>query len=220
MSISRRHISWLYPILVFSICGICFLSFSRLLLVWWKWDRVQASDGLWYVLLQGLRFDVVFIAQLIALPVVLVPFMCLHRTGLRWARRGMLIYFTILAGFLVYMESVTPNFIGQFDFRPSRLFLEYLIYPKEVFTMLIKAVPAQLAAVIIVTAVSAWQFARLLKRCAKSVQPSVFWSAPLLALRGLVVCVVAARSTLGHRPVNPSTVAFSSDPLVNSLPLS
>ena len=35
----------------------------------------------------------------------------------------------------------------------------------------------------------------------------------------LVVCFAAVRSTLDHRPVNPSTVAISKDPMVNELAL-
>lgn len=35
----------------------------------------------------------------------------------------------------------------------------------------------------------------------------------------LVVSVMAVRSTLDHRPVNPSTVAFSNDPLINTMAL-
>lgn len=35
----------------------------------------------------------------------------------------------------------------------------------------------------------------------------------------LLACAVGARSTIGHRPLNPSMVAFSTDPTVNTLPL-
>ncbi|SUQ23974.1 phosphoglycerol transferase [Vibrio mimicus] len=37
---------------------------------------------------------------------------------------------------VVYMEVATPPFIIEYDLRPNRLFVEYLIYPKEVFGML------------------------------------------------------------------------------------
>ncbi len=48
-------------------------------------------------------------------------------------------------------------------------------------------------------------------------------SIPVAALSSvafLLVCVMMARSTLDHRPVNPSNAAFSNDPLINTLPLS
>lgn len=37
---------------------------------------------------------------------------------------------------LVYMELATAPFIQEYDLRPNRLFVEYLIYPKEVMSML------------------------------------------------------------------------------------
>ncbi|MCV5949483.1 hypothetical protein OFN94_32235, partial [Escherichia coli] len=37
---------------------------------------------------------------------------------------------------LVYMELATAPFIQEYDLRPNRLFVEYLIYPKEVLSML------------------------------------------------------------------------------------
>ncbi|VEH67432.1 phosphoglycerol transferase [Rodentibacter pneumotropicus] len=36
------------------------------------------------------------------------------------------------------MEIATPAFIETYDYRPNRLFIEYLIYPKEVFSMLME----------------------------------------------------------------------------------
>jgi phosphoglycerol transferase MdoB-like AlkP superfamily enzyme len=37
---------------------------------------------------------------------------------------------------LVFLEAATPGFIGEYDVRPNRIFVEYLKYPNEVFSML------------------------------------------------------------------------------------
>ncbi|NMU53456.1 LTA synthase family protein, partial [Vibrio parahaemolyticus] len=42
---------------------------------------------------------------------------------------------------------------------------------------------------------------------------------PLLALFVVLFGVAGARSSLGHRPLNPAMVAFSNDPLLNDLAL-
>lgn len=42
---------------------------------------------------------------------------------------------------------------------------------------------------------------------------------PLLAIFVVLLCVAGARSSLGHRPLNPAMVAFSNDPLLNDLAL-
>ncbi|WJG09904.1 LTA synthase family protein [Aliiglaciecola sp. LCG003] len=216
----RDHYRWTLPILGFLACGLVFLSLSRALLVVWQLDRVAAVDGVWYVLLQGVRFDLVLLAQLIIIPVLLVPLLSLNRLTYAVTMPVLRIYFLIVAALLIFVECITPNFIGQYDFRPNVLMIEYLAYPKEVISMLLKAVPLQLFLAISVTATLTWYFGRLLKYFESQSRPAIFWSAPLLTVLGLILCVSAARSTVGHRPVNPSTVAFSSDTLVNSLPLS
>lgn len=48
--------------------------------------------------------------------------------------------------------------------------------------------------------------------------PKWYWR-PVIAMLVLAVGVMGARSTLGHRPLNPAMVAYSTDPLVNDLTL-
>lgn len=48
------------------------------------------------------------------------------------------IWLTFGSVFILFMELATPAFIETYDFRPNRLFIEYLIYPKEVFSMLME----------------------------------------------------------------------------------
>lgn len=216
----RAHLRWSYPILGFVACGLVFLSISRLVLTIWQIDRVNEVDGLWIVLLQGVRFDLVLLAQLVVIPTLLVPLLSIFKNGLKFVIPVQHYYLLILAGFLIYVEFITPNFIGQYDFRPNILMIEYLAYPKEVMSMLFKAVPLQLFLATAGTAILVWFFSKLLTFLESKTLCSVAWCAPIVAILGVLICISAARSTTGHRPVNPSTVAFSSDPLVNSLPLS
>ena len=37
---------------------------------------------------------------------------------------------------IALMEFATPQFLVEYDSRPNRLFIEYLVYPREVFAML------------------------------------------------------------------------------------
>ncbi len=219
-TLERDHFKWTYLILGFVACALIFLSVSRLLLIFWQIDRVTKVSGFWYVLAQGIRFDIVFLAQLIIIPVLLIPLFSVHKASFNFIIIATKYYFIIAAALLIFVEFITPNFIDQYDFRPNVLLIEYLAYPREVLSMLFKAVPLQLFFAITATAVLVWQFWKLMDRIQSKTVPSVVWSSPLLALLGIVLCIGGARSAVGHRPVNPSTVAFSSDPLVNSLPLS
>ena len=45
-------------------------------------------------------------------------------------------YFLIFLGGAIYMEIATYPFVAQYDVRPNFLFVEYLQYPKEVFSMI------------------------------------------------------------------------------------
>lgn len=216
----RHHFKWSIPLFVFLGTALLFLTLTRISLVIWQYDRVAEAQGLWFVIFQGIRFDLVLLAQLLAIPFIVMPFLALHEKTRSVMNIVLRVYLALLAGYLVFVEAVTPNFILQYDLRPNYLFVEYLIYPKEVFSMLIKTVPVQLGIAIGITVFLAWKMFILLKKQEQHSQNAVLWSAPLLSIAGIIVCLAFARSTLGHRPVNPSTVAFSSDPLINSLPLS
>jgi len=216
---ARSHLDCLKPFFAFLIPVLLLLSLSRAALVGWQFDRVAESDGFGFIFLQGVRFDLVSLGMLLAIPGILLPLLATNE----WTRRaGFLVvkyYFLLLTGLMVFMELATPNFIMQFDFRPNILFVEYLKYPREVLTMLLKAVPLQLSLALLATGLAVFLMHRLLTPLFDNARRSVVWTAPLLSFLMLLMCFMAARSTLDHRPVNPSTVAFSTDALVNTLPL-
>lgn len=59
-----------------------------------------------------------------------------NRLG-KLVNRFVRLWLTFGSTFIVFMELATPAFIETYDFRPNRLFIEYLVSPKEVFTMLL-----------------------------------------------------------------------------------
>ena len=216
----KSHLSWVTPVVDFSLCLLIFLSLSRILLLTWQFDRVSETGGVAFILLQGLRFDLILLAGLLIIPVTLLPLLVANRWSMKPTIWLFKVYLLVITVVLVFLELATPNFIIQYDFRPNILMVEYLKYPKEVLSMLLKAYPLQLLVSLVLTAAALLGMHRLLKSVFMKVQPSVTWSSPLFSVLVLLLCALTIRSTLDHRPVNPSTVAFSSSPLVNSLPLS
>lgn len=210
----------LLPLAAFFVVALALLFASRLVLVAWQWDRVSAVEGLWRVLGIGLRMDTALLCYLLMVPAALA--LLLPDRGWIGAagRRLILAWVALLAGVLTFMELATPSYIDQYGVRPSRIFLEYLIYPREVFSTLWAAykLPLILSPLVFAAAsVLAWRTGHRLARAAAP------WSLrrralvlPLL----LVLLVLGARSSLQHRPANASTAAFSSDPMVNDLALS
>src|SRR3546814_20924898 len=62
-----------------------------------------------------------------------------------------------------------------------------------------------------------WKLARQL--FAGGQAPSPWWQRAVFALLVLCLSALGARSTLGHRPLNPAMVAFCANPVVNQMTL-
>jgi len=218
IKIRTKYLACLRLPLLFIIISLLMLSMARLGFIAWQWQRIDAQDHLWFTIIQGVRFDLVVVSGLLLIPAFLTPIATmLSRFWLVW-QKGLIVYLTGCFIFLLYMEMATPSFMAQFDLRPNILFVEYLKYPKEVISMLWGAykLPIVLAAIII--PVCTRLFYRYLKRHCSPVNNSWLTAVPL-SIIVLLLSVLGVRSTLGHRPVNPSIVAATNDLMVNDLAL-
>ena len=119
----------LYPIFLFVIINLIIFTLSRLGLAIWQADRVSAVAG-------GGNYAYKACVWILWLCVILfgVPalFTVLFHNSRIW-KMILRIWLTLGSVFILFMELATPAFIETYDFRPNRLFIEYLIYPKEVF---------------------------------------------------------------------------------------
>jgi phosphoglycerol transferase MdoB-like AlkP superfamily enzyme len=215
-----RPIRALNPLISFAWRLVLVLTVSRILLVAWQWERVRDVDMFVPVFVQGLRFDFVLLGLALVIPVLLFPlFASSERLVPAW-RAFLKVYLPAVLLGIVFMELSTPSFIDQFDSRPNILFVEYLDHPREVAATLWGAYKVPLILTILIvtglTALSARQFRTIVGRVRAAGLVPALAVTPFL----LVLCLGLIRSTADHRPVNPSTVALSSDPLVNDLALS
>lgn len=198
------------------LIGMALLSSSRLVLMLWQWDRVQATGIAGEMLVQGLRADLITMGYFMVPPLLLAPLLAHRRSHRLW--RGLNLGWGVLAlVFVAFMELSSPQFIMQYDVRPNRLFIEYLSHPKEVFATLWNGF--RLAVVLGVGGTIALGLVlyRLLKAGAQGAQ---LWTAKkLLITWPLIVLVVffQVRSTTAHRPANPALFALTEDAMVNSL---
>jgi len=212
--------SWLRPFLYTAGIVILVSAIARLGYVLWFHERVAATGGFSFILYQGLRFDLVALGYLLAIPAALTPFLnAIPRTARYWMPVLTAYLLAVIIAF-VFMEVVTPPFILEYDIRPNYLFVEYLKYPKEVITMLLVGYKIELLACILLVPALVSPISRGVQKQVARVGRNRLLVAPVFSIAVLLACFAAARSTLDHRPVNSSTVAFSSDTLVNSLPLS
>lgn len=210
---------FLLPVALFVAAALSLLQLSRVGLVVWQHARVSGTGGLGYILLQGLRFDLVALGQVLLLPLFLAPLLATTRRTWRGSLCALRLALCAFLALFFFLEISTPSFVAEYDTRPNYLFVEYLRYPREVLSTLWGEYPLQLVLAALAVPAVFLGMRGLFKRVGGLQGPLRPLPAAGLALAGPLVCVAAARSTFEHRPVNPSTVCFSSDPLVNALPL-
>jgi len=208
----------LAPLLVFSLLlGLCFFL-SRVTLVGLHWGQLSDFDaGL--VLLQGLRMDLVTLAYLLLLPglvLIVLPNSILQSV---WLQRLIAGTAGALTGLAVLLEASTPTYMEHFGARPGRIFFEYLIYPREIMLMMWADFRLETIVVMTLSITAAFIFYRLVLSAS---QVHTTWSRtrrlvtlPLF----LAAILLAGRSSLDHRPVNPSSVAIGNSQEINELPL-
>lgn len=200
--------------LVFIVSGFCLLTFSRCLLAAWQWPRVRQAGGLLPILRGGLRIDANQIAVLAAIPALLSPWL----GHLQSAAAITAIWFQACWFVLVLLEASTPQFIQEYDTRPNRLYVEYLKHPQEVFGMLWKGYKAVILAALLVLAAFVWLGHALFGHIGPDAVMT-WWLRPIVSVVAAAIAFLAIRGTLGHRPINPSTVAYCGDSMLNTLPL-
>lgn len=191
------------------------LTLSRILLLAWYWGRVAPTDGTWFILLQGLRFDLVLMGMLLGPALLAAPWVSGHRFWESLLRY----YLVVVTMFVLWVELGTIPYIDQYDTRPNYIYVEYLKYPREVFSTLIASYGPLMVLVGLITLTAgwlAWHWSRNTVQTSSRRRSPHTW---LVTLLTLILIVAMVRSTLDHRPVNPSTVAFSTDSMVNQLPL-
>jgi len=217
----------LKPFIRFLLLSLVILSIFRFALIIWQIERVDIlSNGL-TIMFNGLRIDLSTLAYLLIIPALLHPFIILSLLKTNWLNflRG---FFWVSLMVLSFFECTTPTFILEYDLRPNRLFIEYLIYPKEVFSMLLNGHLVALISTSLGLAFLAYVYWIIVNYLVLPKSKSTHRvSSNIPTLTGslvssflvLIILFGFARGTVGHRPINPSLVYFSTDPLVNSLTL-
>ncbi|HHQ4780142.1 TPA: LTA synthase family protein [Aeromonas veronii] len=217
MTVLKQRLGPFWPFAVFCVFALFSLSFSRLALGLWQLERVDAVAGWQEMLLQGIRVDFATLCWVWGVPAMLTLLLAgPHTIGRGWMQL-MRVWLTVGLWLMLFLEISTPSFITEYGVRPNRLYVEYLIYPKEVFAMLWAGRKAELLlAVLFSGAVLAggwWLSGRLVR----GLSFPRWYLRPAFALLILAIGFLGARSSLGHRALNPAMVAFAEDPLVNAL---
>lgn len=207
------------PYLYIFLFGLSFLTISRFFLSMWNFDRVTNVNGWSEIFISGLRVDIATLSYLFVIPALITCLMINYKNLKKIWLFFLRIWIVLSIWLLVFMEVVTPSFILEYDVRPNRLFVEYLMYPSELMNMLLSGYKIELTIVTLLSSLTlyfSWKGSAVVLN--EPAMPVWYWR-PLLAILVLLLGVMGARSSLGHRPLNPAMVAFSIDPLMNDLTL-
>lgn len=206
------------PFLAMLLLGLLILSAARFGLVLWKFGRVADTGKLTEIFLQGIRVDIIQQCLIVLLPLLLAPVLAVRQLFRFW-QKFTYVWVVVAMVLLVFLEAATPGFINEYDVRPNRIFVEYLKYPNEVFSMLWRGFKLDIFATLSAIVVSVWLMHRFMQPWLK-MQPS--WSNKKIWLIWPLIFILTAfgiRSSLGHRPANPALFAITADSMVNSLVL-
>lgn len=212
-----KNLRYLKPIFSFFLIGLCITTISRILLFFIFKERVVENPNYGQLFLIGLRFDLILMSYIAFLPAVLLSL--LPDSVLQYIKKFFNIYFIFFLFLFLLMELLTLDFINQYDTRPNRLFLDYLIYPKEVVGTLLKSyLPSLIITTILLN--SALFFALKFGKKLFYPQESNYKTKLFLFLVVSFFLFWGARGSLTtKRPINASNAIFCSDQMTNSLGL-
>ncbi len=194
--------------------GLFFLG--RVALFALYFDRFSQSDvNYWLSFLYGLKMDTMVASMLLIIPLIVLSFS--PQSLAKISNLFLRLYFVFVLGFIIYIENATFPFFAQYDVRPNFKFVEYLEYPKEVFSMIIADYKLALSVAFVIISLFSWIFLRKTKESFLPVLQTPLLKRALLFLPLTVILFIGIRSSFGHRPANISSAMFSTNRIVNEI---
>lgn len=165
--------------------------------------------------LYGLKLDTMTASIILVIPALLLA--VTPQRGAKYVGHlisGYVLFFLLLA---LYVENATFPFVAQYDVRPNYLFIEYLKYPQEVTSMILKEYPLQLSVALTMLVMSAWAYLRFSPLRLTDAMQTPLWKRLLLFPVIAVILFIGIRSSFGHRPANISDALYSTNRMANEI---
>ncbi|MEA2110939.1 MAG: sulfatase-like hydrolase/transferase [Campylobacterota bacterium] len=173
------------------------------------------SVDYWMTFIYGLRMDIIFTSMLFVIPVLLLT---LSPERLKNIVATFVKYYFLTAfATVIYLENATFPFFAQYDVRPNYLFVEYLEYPKEVFSMLVADYLFEFSIAAIMIAVAAVIYFKKTGDAFLHLFEVSYLKRAMLFLPLALLLLLGIRSSLGHRPANISDAMYSANRIVNEI---
>lgn len=199
---------YLYMISIFLI--------GRAVLFVLYFENIQDTDvSYWLTFIYGLRMDTMVTSMLLVIPLIFLSFTPAKFKN--FANSFLKHYFLIVLSILIYMENATFPFLAEYDVRPNYLFVEYLVYPKEVFSMIIADYKLALFIAFSMIGVFTYYYLKYAKDDFLEVFEISYTKRLLLFIPILFILFLGVRSSFGHRPANISDAMYSTNRALNEI---
>ncbi len=212
-----KNLRYLKPIFSFFLIGLTITTISRIILFFIFKERVIENENYWQLFTIGIRFDLILLCYVAFLPTVLISL--LPNSILNYFKKFLNSYFIFFLFLLLLMELATLDFINQYDTRPNRLFLDYLIYPKEVVGTLLKSYLPSLIITSILMGIALFFAFKKGKNLFYPIESAYKTKLFLFPIVAFFLFFGARGSLTSKRPINASNAIFCSDQMTNSLGL-
>ncbi len=209
----------IYLLLRYYLILIAFFFTSRTVLLLIHLDRLNTQEytNLWLSFLYGLKMDTITVCVFLIIPLLILTFIPNNFSKIK--ESFFKYYFLFIFIVTIFIEIATYPFMQQFDARPNYLFLEYLIYPKEIINMILSShlLIVLFCTVLIILFTKSYQ--RYFSKLYLDTSHIHFIKRLLIFIPLLIILFLGIRSSLGHRPANISDAMFSPNRLLNEITL-
>ncbi len=205
------------PFVTYVALGLLLHHAMRVVLLVVFRDQIGPWSELPALFATGLRFDLLLLSYVL-LPGWLLVCLAPPRAEVA-AKRLLLVYFATAFIGMTFLECATWPALREYGSRPEALFLEFLPHGREVVGMVLTGFLPELLLTLVVASLAAWVAVVRLRAAVQPAWPS--WRRRLVVFPlGAALLFAAARSSVGHRPANLSSAAFSENHFHNELALS
>ncbi len=199
---------YLYLIAIFFI--------GRLTLFILYFDRFKdIDDNYWLTFLYGLRMDTIAASILLVIPLIMLTLA--PKIFAKFVDSFLKYYFLVVIAVAIYIENATFPFFGEYDVRPNYKFVEYLEYPKEVFSMIISDYPLELTVAFFMISLFIYLYLKVLKPSFLPVFDTPYLKRVAMFLPLAILLFIGIRSSFGHRPANITDAMYTNNRVVNEI---
>lgn len=198
----------------FFIVALFFIGRMTLFILYF--DNFKDSGvSYWLTFIYGLRMDTIVASVLLLLPLILLSLTPATVKG--FVDKFLKYYFLVVFSIIIYIENATLPFIAQYDVRPNYLFVEYLVYPREVFSMIFADYKLEILVAFIMIATFIYLYMKHAKNNTVKIFETSYIKRFALFLPLFLLLFIGARSSFGHRPANTSDAMYTTNRMVNEI---